>query len=237
MKILIVDDDLPTVLYLQNIFNRIPDVSILAVAASEAEALRLAEAHEPLVIFMDLDMPGMNGLEVAGNIEQLQSDVYFIFVAACTKYALQAFELNSFDYILKPFNEERIKSTVEKLKQKMRNHPDAEFKAETVISINTQEKKIFLKSDEISYVESRWPKIFIKTKNAEYCINGNLCDLEEKLSAHAFFRSHRSYLVNLKQVKEIIKSGSTYEILLDSGDKAMLSRSKKRDLLRLLSHQ
>lgn len=237
MKILIVDDDLPTVLYLQNIFNRISDVSILAVAASEAEALRLAEAHEPLVIFMDLDMPGMNGLEVAGNIEQLQSDVYFIFVTACTKYALQAFELNSFDYILKPFNEERIKTTVEKLKQRMRNRLDAEFKAEAVITINTQEKKIFLKSDEIFYVESRWPKIFIKTITAEYCINGTLCDLEEKLSAHGFFRSHRSYLVNLKQIKEIIKSGATYEILLDSGDKIMLSRSKAKDLLRLLNHQ
>jgi DNA-binding LytR/AlgR family response regulator len=210
MKILIVDDDLPTVLYLQDILNRIPDLSILAVASSEAEAVRLAEVCQPLVIFVDLDMPGMNSLEVAGTIAQLLSDVYFIFLTACTDYALQAFELYPFDYILKPFNEERIKRSITKLKQRIHIQPATEVKAGTVVSINTQERRVFLNSDEISYVEARWPKICIKTQTAEYCISGSLSDLEEKLSPHGFFRSHRSYLVNPKQVKEIIKSGSTY---------------------------
>lgn len=234
MDIIIVDDDLPTGLYLKQILEQLPGVDVLAVASSGTEALRLSQKYQAQVYFMDIDMPDMNGLETAAAIARSQSDAFFIFVTAYPDYALQAFELYSFDYILKPFNEQRIKRTVEKLKKRMRNQASAPTEAETIISINTHEGRVMLNPSQISYVESRWPKVFIKSGAFRYCSVNNLHTLEEKLTPYGFFRSHRCYLVNLKAVKEISKSGYTYQILLNSGDKAMLSRSREQELRKLI---
>ncbi len=234
MDIIIADDDPPTGLYLKQLLEQLPDIGVLAVANSGAEALRLSKEYQAQVYFMDIDMPDMNGLEVAATIARSQSDVFFIFVTAYPDYALQAFELYSFDYILKPFDEGRIKKTVRKLQQRMINRATIPCEAETIISINTQKGKVLLKTNEISYVESRWPKVFIKSGSLRYCTVNSLHTLEEKLVPYGFFRSHRCYLVNLKAVKEISKSGYTYQILLNSGDKAMLSRSREPELRKLI---
>ena len=220
MDILIVDDDLPTGLYLKHIVSQVPEVNVIGVTASGSEALRIASEHKPQVVFLDVDMPEMNGLEVAQRMAECQNDIFFIFATAYPNYALQAFELYSFDYILKPFDEERIMKTLRKLNNRLTSQTLPTFNTKEVIAIQTQGKTYLLKPEEIIYVESCKNKIIIKTLIDQYFLKGNLHTWEQQLAPYGFVPSHRSYLVNINQVKEISYINRTYELTLKSGDKS-----------------
>jgi DNA-binding LytR/AlgR family response regulator len=230
LKILIVDDEVAVALFLKTIIEQIPDTTVVAIADRGQQALRQFEIHQPQVVFLDIDMPGMNGLEVAHLLAKKNENIYFVFATAYPDYALQAFEIYSFDYILKPFNEERIKKTLRKIKKQM-NPSSYALNKETTIIVEQGGQKIFLKPGEIHYIESRKPKVKIKTRDNAYIITGDLKTLEHELRKHGFFRSHRGYLVNLKQIKEIVPAGYTFQIILLSGDKVLLSRQQKVQLL------
>ena len=235
MDILIVDDDIPTGRYLKHIVSQVPGVNVVAVANSGFEALQLASKHKPQVVFLDVDMPDMNGLEVARRMAEWQSDMFFIFATAYPNYAMQAFELYSFDYILKPFDKERIKKTLRKINNRLSSQPFPAAKPKETISIQAHGKTYLLKPGEILYVESCRANILIKTLTAMHSLKGNLNTWEQKLAPYDFVQSHRSYLVNIKQIKEIGSRGRTFEILLKSGDKVPLSRSYERQLREILS--
>lgn len=230
LKVLIVDDEAAVALFLKTIIEQTPDTTVVAIADRGQQALRQFEIHQPQVVFLDIDMPGMNGLEVAHLLAQNHENIYFVFATAYPDYALQAFEIYSFDYILKPFNEERIKKTLRKIKKHM-NPSSYALKKETTIMVEQGGQKIFLKPDEIHYIESRKPKVKITTQDNAYIITGDLKNLEHLLKKYSFFRSHRGYLVNLKQIKEIVPAGYTFQIILLSGDKVLLSRQQKMQLL------
>jgi len=231
LRILVVDDEPVTGYYLQNIIEEVPDTRVVNVAISAREALKQTELHEPQVVFLDIDMPEMNGLELAKLLLERQKSIHIVFATAHPDYALQAFEIYSFDYILKPFDTERIKKTVRKLKEKMNPQILPALSANTTLRLEYNGRKVFLKSADILYIESRQPKrIFIKTIKSTYLIRGDLNTLEQNLKQQGFFRCHRAYLVNLKQIKEIIPSGHTFEIILYSGDKVLLSRKHEKVL-------
>ncbi len=231
LRILIVDDEGITGRLLKSIIEEVPDVKVVAVATSAREALQQAELQKPQVVFLDIDMPEMNGIELAGLMRERQQDLYIVFATAHPDYALQAFELYSFDYILKPFNESRIRKTVRKLKEKINTQNKPGVGGDTIISLEYNGRKVFLKPTEIFYLESRKPKkIFIKTAKHDYLIRGDLNTLAQKLEQQDFFRCHRAFLVNLKQIKEIIPSGHTYEIILYSNDRVLLSRQHEKTL-------
>jgi DNA-binding LytR/AlgR family response regulator len=236
MDILIVDDDIPTGRYLKHIVSQVPGVTVVGVAASGFEALRIASEHKPQVVFLDVDMPEMNGLEVAHRMAEWQSDILFIFATAYPNYAMQAFELYSFDYILKPFNEERIKKTLRKINNRLSSQPFPSAKPKETISIQAHGKTYLLKPGEILYIESRRNKIIIKTLTGRHCIKADLHGWKEKLAPYGFVQSHRSYLVNVNQVKEIGYINRTYELTLKSGDKVPLSRSYEKQLRKMLSN-
>jgi DNA-binding LytR/AlgR family response regulator len=235
MDILIVDDDIPTGLYLKHIVSQLPGVTVVGVASSGLEALRIASKHKPQVVFLDVDMPEMNGLEVAHRMAEWQNDIFFIFATAYPNYAMQAFELYSFDYILKPFDEERIKKTLRKLNNRLNSQPFPAVKPKETISIQVHGKTYLLRPEEILYVESCRANTLIKTLTDMHCIKGNLHTWEQKLAPYDFVQSHRSYLININQVKQVSPYGSTYELLLKSGDKVPLSRSYGKQVRKVLS--
>jgi DNA-binding LytR/AlgR family response regulator len=235
MDILIVDDDIPTGLYLKHIVAQVPGVTVVGVATSGLKALRIASEHKPQVVFLDVDMPEMNGLEVARRMAEWQSEIFFIFATGYPDYAMQAFELYSFDYILKPFDEERIKKTLRKLNNRLTSQKLPAFNTKEVITIQTQGETCLLKPEEILYIESRRAKIIIKTLTDRHCIKGDLHSWKEKLAPYGFMQSHRSYLVNINQIKQIAHYGSTYEFILKSGDRVPLSRNYEKQLRNMLS--
>lgn len=231
LKILIVDDEPVSGAYLQRIIEEVPESQVVHVATSSIEALQQAEIHKPQVVFLDIDMPEMNGLEVAQILLEKQEDIYLVFATAHPDYALQAFELYSYDYILKPFNAARIKKTIRRIINHINQPSMPQAKADTIFKLEIKGRKIFLKAADIFYIESRQPKrIYIKTARTDYLIRGDLNTIEQKLKTYSFFRCHRAYLVNLEYIKEIVPSGHTFEIILQSGDKVLLSRQHEKIL-------
>lgn len=237
MDILIVDDDLPTGRYLKHIVSQVQEVTVLAVATSGPEALQLASEHKPQVVFLDVDMPEMNGLEVARRMADWQNDIFFIFATAYPDYALQAFELYCFDYILKPFNEARIKKTLQKLQNRLTPQLVPVVNAKETITIQSHGKTYLMKPDEILYLESCRSNIFMKTLTEMYYVKGNLRTWEQQLTPYGFMQSHRSYLVNINQVRQVSPYGSTYELVLKSDDKVPLSRNYEKQLRNMLNER
>jgi DNA-binding LytR/AlgR family response regulator len=182
-------------------------------------------------------MPDMNGLEVAHRMAEWQNEIFFIFATAYPGYALQAFELYSFDYILKPFDEERIKKTLRKLKNRLAPKLISDINANEIITIQSHGKTYLLKPEEILYVESYRANTLIKTLTDMNCIKGNLHTWEQQLAPYGFVQSHRSYLININQIKQICPYSSTYELILKSGDKVPLSRSYGKQLINILKRQ
>jgi DNA-binding LytR/AlgR family response regulator len=227
MRILIVDDEPATGFFLQSIIKEVPGV-ITDIATSGKEALKKASINQPQAVFLDIDMPDINGIELAHILAEKYEDLSLVFATAHPDHALEAFELYSVDYILKPFDEERIKKTVKKLKDKSNLYT----LVEVPIPIKTKKQKVFLKPSNILYIEARSTGNIIKTLNRTYIIREDIHSLEVKLQQNNFFRCHRSYLVNFKRVKEIVPSGRTFQIILDTGQKIPLSR-KQEKLLRI----
>lgn len=231
MRILIVDDDPASGLFLASIIKEVPGV-IADVAASGKEALEKAAIDEYQAAFLDIDMPDMNGLELAHVLVKKYEHLSLVFATAYPGYALEAFELYSVDYILKPYDEERIKKTVRKLADRSGLTHD-----EAALAVKTKDQTFFIRPSHILYIEARNSGNVIKTLNRTYSVREDMRTYEDRLQPYNFFRCHRSYLVNLAHVKEIIPSGRTYQIVLNTNDKLPLSRKHERLLRAKLQQQ
>lgn len=236
MDVLIVDDDQRTGLYLEHIVSKMPGVNVMAVLTSGEEAISAARASKPQAVFLDIDMPGLSGLEVARVLADMYSDIFLIFATAYPDYALEAFEVYSFDYILKPFNEERIQTTLTRLTSRLQGQLLATSQSET-LPVQCCGKTHFLHPDEILYVESSRDKVMIKTAHEQYSLKGTLTDWTHRLERFGLVPSHRSYLVNLSKIDEISRHGFTYNLRLSSGDNVPLSRNFAKEVKKLLGKQ
>lgn len=232
LRILIVDDEAAAGKYLRRVVEQIPGVKVVAVLTSGWEALELLPALRPRLVFLDIDMPGINGLETARAMAKIDPDLYFVFATAYPDYALQAFEMYSFDYILKPFDEARIKKTVTKLIERS-NTPPPRHRGETLVLENEGEH-YFIQPEDIIYAESWKRKLRLRTTRGDFVTTGDLTSLGQRLQSFGFFRSHRCYLVNIRQVNKVISTGYTYEIILKSGERVLLSRHQARALRQML---
>ncbi|HHW39651.1 MAG TPA: response regulator transcription factor [Syntrophomonadaceae bacterium] len=230
LRVLIADDDPATAAYLKKVIEEVPGVAVVSTVRDGEETIRQVEIHRPDVVFLDIDMPGMNGLDAARELAEMRPGLFFVFATAFPEYALDAFELYSFDYILKPFDETRIRRTVRRLRDKVSEELPLGLQQSPGILIEVEKQKIFINPEEILYAESRRRKVLIKTEKGEYLAAGDLNRLEQKLNPRLFFRCHKGYLVNLKRIKKIIPSGRSYDIILDSGDRVFLSREREKEL-------
>ena len=232
MRILIVDDEPATGFFLQSIIKEVPGV-ITDIATSGKEALEKASINQPQAVFLDIDMPDINGIELAHILAEKYEDLSLVFATAHPDHALEAFELYSVDYILKPFDEERIKKTVRKLVDKLN---PSQTLSEAPIPVKTKKQNMFIKPSNILYIEARSSGNLIKTLNRTYITREDMRSLEGKLQQYNFLRCHRSYLINLKRIKEVVPSGRTFQIILDTEEKIPLSR-KQEKILRMKLQQ
>lgn len=222
IKVLVVDDVLAAGLFLKSILERVPGVEVAEVITDPLDVARQVDLHKAQVIFLDIDMPGLNGLDLARQLREKDEDLSLIFATAHSEYALEAFELYSYDYILKPFNEERIVKTMQRIKSRF---DQSGLLEEEPIMFETEGQRILLKPKEITYIESLDHKIKVKTQHYhDLMIYKDLRSLEERLTSRGFFRCHRSYLVNTSYIKMIDRIRYSYDIVLNSGERIPLSR-------------
>jgi len=241
LKCLIVDDERPAREEILYLLKEIGDVEVVGEATHGMEALELIEKLKPDVVFLDIQMPQMSGIEVAKRILDKDCELMTIFVTAYDQFALQAFEVNAVDYLLKPICEDRLKKTIQKIisfkndreginydrLRRLINDMSPTKSSSPWISVYHDNKLIPIETKDIIYATIEDKSTVIITDKGKFEANYTLNDLMEKLDPQIFFRSHKSYIINLKYIESIEPwFHSTYNINLKSvKDTIPVSRS------------
>lgn len=243
LKALIVDDEYPAREEMRYLLSQNPHVEVVGEAASGKEALALIQALDYDLVFLDINMPQYTGLELGNMIQDMDHPPYIIYITAYDQYALQAFQVNAVDYLLKPVEEDKLSKAIEKVlrfkNQKVEESPErtAVFPPLLRISVEHKGKILLLDVSEIYFAYSEGSYVFVHTYKEEYLTKYTLNFLESRLDSAQFFRCHRSYLVNLSKIKEITPFfQGTYHIrLTDAAQKEIpVSRRQGKELKKLL---
>ncbi|MHB1127398.1 MAG: LytR/AlgR family response regulator transcription factor [Bacillota bacterium] len=248
LKTLIVDDEYPARQELRFMLSSYDNVEIVGEATSGLEALKLLDALDYSILFLDIEMPGMNGLELGNIIQNRPNPPYIIFVTAYEEYAVRAFEVNAIDYLLKPFDERRLTQSMSKVfrlieqnqtqeKEKRKKTGSGETSKIDRIPVEKQGKTLLISEDEIIFAYTQDDNVYIKNYQDRLVTRFTLKELESRLSEKNFFRTHRCYIVNLNKVQEIIPFfNGTYTLIVDDAKKSEVpvSRNQAKKLKRLL---
>lgn len=249
---LVVDDEAPAREELIYILEKYENINIAGEASHGKEALELNEKLKPDLIFLDVKMPRLNGIDVARNILDGEHRPYIVFVTAYEKYALEAFEVNAIDYILKPVSEERLEKGMEKifdnlekdnreyiyrLNNLIQNTIEEEHNPIDKICVYDKGKLIPLSPKDIIYATIENKNTVIISTKGKFVVKYTLGELCEKLDKLSFFRSHKSFLINLDYI-EIIEPwfNSTFNVILKhSNMKIPVSRSQSKEFKKLMN--
>jgi len=242
LKAYIVDDEPLARDEIKFLLTRSKQVEIMGESDCLEEAIAAISELNPDIVFLDIELADNNGIHLAEQIESLELSPAIVFATAYDEYAVQAFELNAVDYILKPYDENRIQKTLKKIK-KIRNnmiqnipiHPPSHSDRNGKIPVNVDERIILLTYENILYLESSEGKCTIQTIGQKYKISEALVTLEKKLNKEQFLRVHRSFIVNLDHINEIEPwFNSTYNLIMKDSSKVPVSRTYVKELKQLL---
>ncbi|NLF44969.1 MAG: response regulator transcription factor [Syntrophomonadaceae bacterium] len=260
VRVLIVDDDERERIVVRYVLEQINDVEIVGEAVHGLEALLLCQEKKVDLVFLDISMPEMGGIETAYKLHALKEPPLFVFVTVKKDMAVEAFDLGAIDYIVKPVGQARVEKTIARAKwkiahrdvidqmvrQKMRAQIDFMLEKyknyesfSNKLPVREKGKITLLNQDEIVYFESQGKKVYISTIDEGYLSNYTLSELELRLDNNVFFRAHQAFIVNLNYIREIVNFGEgSYLLRLINSDKnIILSRSKSRLLRQKLGIQ
>ncbi len=236
-----VDDEPMAREYLKLLLSRAGGVEVVGEAEDAAECLEKVRNLGPDVVFLDIHLPGQDGVEVARSLSQLKRPPFMVFVTGYGDYALPAFEVAAVDYITKPFSQERLENTLERIRSRIgewSRESDTSVQALGRVAIRDKEGVKLVAIDDICYVSTRGRKVAVRTETQAYSTNHTLTELEKKLRGYRFFRANEGCIVNLDKVKEVVYEGArSYELLVECGEKEILvplSRSRTQKLRELL---
>ena len=239
IRTLVVDDEKLARERLKGFLSAIKDVEVVGEAEDGKETISLVEKEQPDLIFLDVEMPGQNGVSV---YKSLEDPPHVIFATAYDSHAIEAFEVDATDYLLKPFSQKRVVAAIDRIRDRLElesQSPTANSEAPVAsryaaqIPVHTAKKIVILPVEKILWfaVESRL--VYAHVNGRSYMTNFTLRDLEERLDPEIFFRAHKSRLVNLRQVKEVTRwFGGRFRLLMadDEGSEVELSRVQARAL-------
>lgn len=245
IKALIVDDERPARENLKRMLANNPRVELIGEARNGEEAVEKIENDKPDLVLLDIQMPDLNGFEV---IELIQSCPLIIFITAYDEYAIKAFEINALDYLLKPFSKERLIEAIDRAWKDLSGKSNFSAKIDTLLSTLVKEEKylqhltvkkkgkiLVIRISEIDYIKAKEGLVYIYTKDDKYITNYTLDGLENQLDPKSFFRCHRSSIINLEKIKEIIPwFGGKYKIVLSADREIELTRNRVKELKKII---
>ncbi|KQB98867.1 LytTR family DNA-binding domain-containing protein [Pedobacter sp. Hv1] len=241
IKAIIIDDEKHCIITLKHLLSAIDTIEVVATTQDSTMAKALIEEHQPHLVFLDIEMPEMNGFDVIHQFENPGFKV--IFTTAYDQYALKALRLNALDYLLKPIDKKDIEIALEKYsnqeliisKDQVQNlHLFTNGKMQDTIALSTQQGLLFVKIDDIMYLEadSCYTHI-IMNDQTRHLASKTMATFEEVLLDNSlFFRAHKSHIVNLKFIKQYIR-GEGGELVMQDGNIVALSRNRKQEFLSL----
>ncbi|WP_039651602.1 LytR/AlgR family response regulator transcription factor [Clostridium tyrobutyricum] len=239
MKAIIAEDEFLAREELKHLIKNYSSIDIIGEFEDGLDVLKFIQHNEVDVIFMDINIPSIDGVMLAENISKFSRKPYIVFITAYREYAVDAFELEAFDYILKPYDKSRIKSMLKKLEieymEKMHGLPE-----DTMINkINLwkDDKIIVVNMDNICYCEAKERITEVFTKDQKYIVNKSISEFYSTLPKDKFFKCHRSYIVNISKIQEIIPwFNSTYNLKLDGMEfEVPVSRSNVKKFKRIMN--
>ncbi len=200
--------------------------------------LKAINELKPDIVFLDVQMPKLTGLELLELVDELP---HIIFTTAYDEYAINAFDLNAVDYLLKPFSKERFEKAIDKVFRKIENNNSSKInQLKTHISESSTLDKIVVKSNsnihiiplsDVNYIESEDDYVMIHTSSGKYLKHQTMSFYEEHLSKNMYIRIHRSYIVNINNINKIEKYGKdNYQVILKDGAELKVSRSRYQEL-------
>jgi two-component system LytT family response regulator len=240
MKAIIVDDEPMARMALRSILKmHFPQVEVLAECKNVPEAVKQINDLRPQVVFLDIEMPEYTGFDLLNFFRPEHIDFEIIFVTAYNEYALRAFEISAVDYLLKPLQVEQLERALKRLKVQ----PDTRKYEVLKENINSAEdKKIVLQNTESAFVVQISDIVFLEAQGSytnvvthshpDILISKKISHFDFLEQLPSFFRSHRSYLINLQHVKRINKKDFTIE--MDNQRSAYLAQDRKNTLLEAL---
>jgi two-component system, LytTR family, response regulator len=234
-KTVLIDDETNSVELLEwQIARYCPSLKIVAQCKSARSGIEAIHQHRPDLVFLDIQMPEMNGFELLEQLNPIQFDV--IFTTAHDEFAIKAFKVHALDYLLKPIDIEELQIAVRRFEQKaegyahpekIRSEPDFP-RAPKRIALTTPDSLIFMQPDKIVYCEGdrNYTNFHLTEGKKKIVVAKTLKEVEEILVSYGFFRIHHSYLVNLAHILEF-RRGSGGHVVMSNGSHLTVSRTKK----------
>lgn len=239
MKAIIVEDEFLAREELKYFITNYSKIEIIDEFEDGIEVLKFVQNNEVDIIFMDINIPSLDGVLLAKSISKFSKKPYIVFITAYKEHAAEAFEIEAFDYVLKPYSESRIVSMLKKL-ETLSNHKENNLHKTNIqnkINLWKNEKIIVVNIDDIYYcvAEERITHVF--TKKDEYSVNLGIAEFYDSLPKDIFFRCHRSYVVNINKIREIIPwFNNTYNLKLQDIDyQVPVSRSNIKEFKQLMN--
>ncbi|QED46700.1 LytR/AlgR family response regulator transcription factor [Cytobacillus dafuensis] len=204
IKALIVDDERYSRDELKHLLKSFPSIQIVGEAESGDASIMKTIQLQPDVVFLDVEMPVMNGMEAAKSLMELKKNPLIIFTTAYPQFAAEAFRYEAIDYLLKPYDEELLHKTIHRIEKKLRSQRNIKITKSTgKLAVEENGEIFYIEPKYILYMYRDDKVTKIITKSGEFEAKTPLKDLENRLNPYSFFRIHKSYLVNLDYVTRL----------------------------------
>jgi two-component system, LytTR family, response regulator LytT len=206
IRTVVIDDEPYSRDELKFLLERYSDIEVIGEADSGEKGLEVIITKEPDVVFVDIEMSQMSGLDLAAALKNMKKMPFIIFATAYPNYAARAFRVDALDYLLKPFNEEELDETMKRVKERLNKNKVVEKPEPTIAKLAVEDERsiVYLSPSDITYLFREDRETIICTVDRKFCSKLPMKDLEEKLRGYPFFRTHKSYLVNLDKVELLI---------------------------------
>ena len=226
LRAFIVDDEPLARRRLRSLLSRQEDVELVGEAGDgPSAAARLAEVR-PDVVFLDIRLPELDGFALLDALGEVRPAV--VFVTAHDEYALRAFDVNALDYLLKPFDESRLREAVRRARAALSSPPP------TRLALRTDGRMTLLDVAAVDWVEAADNYVCVHAGGTTHVVRGTLAELAARLDPRRFARVHRSTLVNIERIREVLPDGRDFAVVLRDGTRLALARGRHRRLRELL---
>jgi two-component system LytT family response regulator len=242
---LIIDDEPPARSVIRKMLAEDSDIEVVGECSNGIEAKKSIQKHSPDLLFLDIEMPEMDGFALLESFTEDKTPAV-IFVTAYNQYAVRAFDVSAVDYLLKPFDHERMAKALERAKSNLRERSDEE-RSEQVLELlqqlNTKQKTLdrfvikkngrvlLVASKEIDWIEASGNYVLLHTGREKHILRETMKHIEKRLDSNKFLRIHRSTIVNIDRIKELqTHFNGEHLVILKTGNELILSRRYREKL-------
>jgi DNA-binding LytR/AlgR family response regulator len=229
---LVIDDELPALDELSYLLRTTFSITPVDAAQNSADALRYLQERHYDVVFLDVRMPALNGIELGNVLRRFATPPAIVFVTAYEEYAVRAFEIGACDYLLKPVSRTRLRTALERAlgHSPEQANPPRDDDLSGMIPVENAGRTRFISRDQVSWVEAEGDYVRMHTADGDsHLVRIPISHLEERWAAHGFIRIHRGYLVSFKRITEFCVTAGVHTVTV-AGHSLPVSRRHLRDV-------